>query len=170
MDIRIELIRGDITKLAVDAIVNAANSSLLGGGGVDGAIHRAAGPELLEECRTLHGCPTGDARITKGYRLPAKYVIHAVGPRWRGGLHDEVRLLASAYHRSLEVALENDLKTIAFPNISTGIYGFPKEKAAEVAIREVKDFLDKHSMIEKIIFVTFDEENYQLYRRKTGLT
>ena len=170
MDIRIELIRGDITKLAVDAIVNAANSSLLGGGGVDGAIHRAAGPELLEECRTLHGCPTGDARITKGYRLPAKYVIHAVGPRWRGGLHDEVRLLASAYHRSLEVALENDLKTIAFPNISTGIYGFPKEKAAEVAIREVKDFLDKHSMIEKIIFVTFDEENYQLYRRKIGLT
>ncbi len=167
---RIELIQGDITKLQVDAIVNAANSSLLGGGGVDGAIHRAAGPGLLEECRTLNGCPTGDARITKGYLLPAKYVIHAVGPRWKGGGRGEAELLASAYRRSLEVAAENHVRTIAFPNISTGIYGFPKEPAAEIAIREVKRFLEKHPEIEKVIFVTFDRENYELYRRKLNVS
>ncbi len=165
---RIELIQGDITKLRVDAIVNAANSTLLGGGGVDGAIHRAAGPGLLEECRTLNGCPTGDAKITRGYNLPARYVIHAVGPRWKGGDKGEAELLARAYRRSLEVALEHGLKTIAFPNISTGIYGFPKEKAADIAIREVKTFLEQHPGIEKIIFVTFDRENYELYRRKLG--
>ncbi len=163
---RIDLIQGDITKLEVDAIVNAANSSLLGGGGVDGAIHRAAGPQLLEECRTLNGCPTGDAKITKGYRLPAKYVIHAVGPRYRDGKHGEAELLASAYRRSLEVALENGVKSIAFPNISTGIYGYPKEEAAEIAIREVKDFLAKHPEIEKVIFVTFDRDNYRIYQEK----
>ncbi|MCD6200868.1 MAG: O-acetyl-ADP-ribose deacetylase [Bacteroidales bacterium] len=165
-----ELIQGDITTLRVDAIVNAANSSLLGGGGVDGAIHRVAGPELLEECRTLNGCPTGEARITKGYRLPAKYVIHAVGPRWKGGDRGEPELLASAYRRSLEVAAENNVRTIAFPNISTGIYGFPKEPAAEIAIREVRRFLKQHPDIEKVIFVTFDRENYQLYRRKLSVS
>ena len=165
---RIELIQGDITKLAVDAIVNAANSSLLGGGGVDGAIHRAAGPQLLEECRTLNGCSTGDAKITRGYRLPAKYVIHAVGPRYRDGRHGEAELLASAYRRSLEIALEHGVKSIAFPNISTGIYGYPKEEAAEIAIREVTSFLEKHPEIEKVIFVTFDTENYRIYREKLG--
>ena len=163
---RIELIRGDITKQEVDAIVNAANSSLLGGGGVDGAIHRAAGPQLLEECRTLNGCPAGDARITKGYRLPARYVIHAVGPRYRDGKHGEPELLASAYRRALEVALENGVKSIAFPNISTGIYGYPKEEAAEIAIREVKEFLAKHPEIEKVVFVAFDPENYRIYKEK----
>ncbi len=165
---RIELVRGDITQLAVDAIVNAANTSLLGGGGVDGAIHRAAGPELLEECRTLNGCPTGDAKITKGYLLPAKYVIHAVGPRWRDGRHGEAELLASAYRRALEVALEHGVKTLAFPNISTGIYGYPKEEAADIAIGVVKEFLRQHPEIEKVIFVTFDKENYEIYRRKLG--
>ncbi len=165
---RIDLIQGDITRLAVDAIVNAANSSLLGGGGVDGAIHRAAGPQLLEECRTLNGCPTGDAKITRGYRLPAKHVIHAVGPRYRDGRHGEAELLASAYRRSLEIALEHGVKSIAFPNISTGIYGYPKEEAAEIAIREVKNFLEKHPEIEKVIFVTFDTENYRIYREKLG--
>ena len=163
---RIELIQGDITKLAVDAIVNAANTSLLGGGGVDGAIHRAAGPQLLEECRTLNGCPTGDAKITRGYQLPVKYVIHAVGPRWRDGRHGEAELLASAYRRSLEIAAKHGVKSIAFPNISTGIYGFPKEEAAEIAIRTVKKFLEDHPEIEKVIFVTFDAENYGIYRKK----
>ncbi len=163
---RIELIQGDITQLKVDAIVNAANSSLLGGGGVDGAIHRAAGPELLEECRTLNGCPTGEAKITGGYHLPARYVIHAVGPRWKGGDRGEADLLASAYRRSLEIAVENEIKSIAFPNISTGIYGFPKEQAADIAIREVKKFLTQHPEIEKVIFATFDRENYELYKEK----
>ncbi len=167
---RIELIQGDITKLEVDAIVNAANTSLLGGGGVDGAIHRAAGPRLLEECRTLNGCPTGDAKITRGYLLPARYVIHAVGPRWRDGRHGEPGLLASAYRRSLEIALRHGVKTIAFPNISTGIYGFPKEEAAEIAISTVKEFLDEHPEIKKVIFVTFDADNYRIYREKLGMT
>lgn len=160
----IQLIRGDITTLNVDAIVNAANTTLLGGGGVDGAIHRAAGPELLAECRTLHGCNTGDAKITKGYNLPAKFVIHTVGPIWDDGLHDEPQLLVSCYKRSLEVAAENGVKSIAFPNISTGVYHFPKKKAAFIAIETVSDFIRKNHQIEEVIFCTFDEENYNLYR------
>jgi O-acetyl-ADP-ribose deacetylase (regulator of RNase III) len=160
---RIELFKGDITKLKVDAIVNAANKTLLGGGGVDGAIHRAAGPELLTECRTLNGCETGDAKITKGYKLPAKFVIHTVGPVWHGGKSGEPEKLGSCYTRSLEVAIENGLKTIAFPNISTGVYGYPKKEAAEIAISEVRRFLGKEPFIEKVIFCVFDDENYEIY-------
>ncbi len=163
---RIELVRGDITKMEVDAIVNAANNSLLGGGGVDGAIHRAAGPELLEYNRKLGGCATGDAKITPGFRLPAKYIIHTVGPVWRGGKRDEDRLLESAYRRSMEVAVENGVRTIAFPNISTGVYGFPKERAADIAIRTVKEFLANHPEIEKVYFVAYDLQNYEIYSRK----
>ena len=163
MENRIEVVRGDITKLPVDAIVNAAHTKLLGGGGVDGAIHRAAGPQLLEECRTLNGCETGSARITKGYNLPAKYVIHAVGPVWRGGHRNEKALLASCYSTSLKLAAEHQCKTIAFPNISTGIYGFPKNLAAQIAVEEVNRFLNHNSMPGKVIFCCFDEENYKLY-------
>jgi O-acetyl-ADP-ribose deacetylase (regulator of RNase III) len=166
MAVRIELIQGDITKLAVDAIVNAANRSLLGGGGVDGAIHRAAGPGLLEECRTLNGCGTGEARITEAYRLPARHVIHTVGPVWRGGNSDEEKLLRNCYMNSLSLAHEYGLKTIAFPNISTGVYHFPKEMAAEIAIHSVKEFLQNHELPEKVIFVCFDEENYRIYAEK----
>lgn len=162
----LEVIKGDITKLKVDAIVNAANTSLLGGGGVDGAIHRTAGPELLAECRTLNGCPTGEAKITKGYNLPASFVIHTVGPVWNNGHRNEETLLASCYQKSLEIAKNYHLKTIAFPNISTGIYRFPKEKAAEIAISEVSKFLRKASSLQKVIFVCFDDENYELYSRK----
>jgi len=165
----IELIKGDITKLQVDAIVNAANTSLLGGGGVDGAIHRAAGPELLEECQTLKGCATGEAKLTKGYRLPAKFVIHTVGPVWRDGTNNEERLLASCYRRSMEIAISQKLKSIVFPNISTGVYHFPKLKAAEIAIEEVKKILDSDNQIERVIFVAFDDENYQIYRTKLNL-
>jgi len=163
---KIEVIKGDITKLYIDAIVNAANSSLLGGGGVDGAIHRAAGPGLLEACRKLKGCPTGEAKITKGFNLPCKYVIHTVGPIWRGGSNNEEKTLASCYHRSLQVALDNSLKTIAFPSISTGAYRFPKMLAASIAIDTVKSFLETHNQIEKVIFVTFDEETFNLYQNK----
>ena len=163
MDKRIEVMQGDITQLTVDAIVNAANKSLLGGGGVDGAIHRAAGPQLLEECRTLNGCETGQAKITKGYNLPAKHVIHTVGPVWRGGGNNEEELLANAYKNSLRVAVEKGIKTIAFPNISTGIFGFPKEKAAAIAIKTANEFIVDHTEIEKVIFVCFDRENYEIY-------
>ena len=159
-----ELIQGDITKLEVDAIVNAANTSLLGGGGVDGAIHRAAGKELLAECRTLGGCATGDAKITKGYNLPAGFVIHTVGPVWNGGKSGEPEKLASCYRRSLELAVQNRIRTIAFPNISTGVYGYPKNEAATLAISTVKEFLEKHSEIQQVIFCAFDEENYRIYK------
>jgi O-acetyl-ADP-ribose deacetylase len=155
---RIEVVEADITKLNVDAIVNAANQSLLGGGGVDGAIHRAAGPELLEECRTLGGCPTGKAKITKGYRLPAKFVIHAVGPRYRDGRHGEAELLASCYTESLKLAVANGATSIAFPAISCGIYGYPIAEAARIAVRTVKEFLAKDQSIERVVMACFGKE------------
>jgi len=165
---RIELLNADITKLQVDAIVNAANSSLLGGGGVDGAIHRAGGRAILDECIKIRdrqgGCKVGDAVITTGGNLPAKYVIHTVGPVWNRSNSGADHLLASAYENSLKLALENHIKTIAFPNISTGIYHFPKDKAADIAIQTVSDFLSTHKQIEKVLFVCFDEENYTIYK------
>ncbi|GAB3936255.1 O-acetyl-ADP-ribose deacetylase [Larkinella terrae] len=163
----LSVIQGDITKLSVDAIVNAANTSLLGGGGVDGAIHRAAGPELLAECRTLHGCQTGDAKLTGGYRLPARFVIHTVGPVWHGGKNREPELLASCYRRVLEIATQHNLNSIAFPNISTGIYGFPKELACTIALETVRTFSSQQkTSVSEIIFACFDEENYRLYQQK----
>ena len=161
----IEIIQSDITQLDVDAIVNAAKSTLRGGGGVDGAIHRAAGPRLLDECISLGGCPTGEARITNGYNLKARHVIHTVGPVWYGGYRNESDLLASCYQRSLSLAIENNCTTIAFPNISTGIYGFPKELAAEIAIREVRIFLNSNKSIGRVLFCCFDSENYLIYKR-----
>lgn len=162
---KIELYQGDITKLKVDAIVNAANKTLLGGGGVDGAIHRAAGKNLLEECRTLNGCETGDAKITKGYNLPAKFVIHTVGPVYNNGNNNEANKLASCYKKSLEIAIRNKVSTIAFPNISTGVYGYPKLDAAKIAIKTVDSFLYGSAEIEKIIFCVFDNENYKIYKK-----
>ena len=164
---QIELVRGDITKLEVDAVVNAANSSLMGGGGVDGAIHQAAGPKLMEECLKIRerqdGCPPGEAVITSGGNLKAKFVIHAVGPIWHGGNEGGHELLASAYRNSLVLAESNSVERIAFPNISTGIYGFPKVPAAEIAIRQVKEFLKKSANIGTVIFCCFDEENFDIY-------
>ncbi|MFN8357615.1 MAG: O-acetyl-ADP-ribose deacetylase [Spirosomataceae bacterium] len=166
---KLAVIQVDITRLSVDAIVNAANSSLLGGGGVDGAIHRAAGPELLEECVRIRnrqgGCPTGQAVITKAGQLLARYVIHTVGPVWNGGTHQEAQLLASCYENSLKLALEHGLKTVAFPNISTGIYGYPKAAAAEIAVKAVAAFLVQHPDIEQVTFCCFDDENFQLYQQ-----
>lgn len=165
----IELIQGDITKIQVDAIVNAANTSLLGGGGVDGAIHRAGGPEILEECKKIRsrqgGCSVGAAVITTAGNLLAKYVIHTVGPVWNGGKSKEEELLASAYRSSLQLATEHGVHTIAFPNISTGIYRFPKQRAAEIAMATVREFLGANSGIEKVIFVCFDAENLEIYKK-----
>jgi O-acetyl-ADP-ribose deacetylase (regulator of RNase III) len=160
----IVVVEGDITEQNADAIVNAANTSLLGGGGVDGAIHRAAGPELLAECRTLHGCPTGDAKLTRGYRLPARWVIHTVGPVWRGGHDFEDELLANCYRRSLDLAAQNGARSVAFPAISTGIYGFPLERATRIAVREVRAFLETNTTLEKVIFVCFDSRTRKCYQ------
>ena len=160
---RISVIEGDITKLDVDAIVNAANNSLLGGGGVDGAIHRAAGPKLLDECITLNGCETGDAKITNGYNLPARHVIHTVGPIWRGGNNGEPEKLANCYRKSMEVAVANGVQTIAFPAISTGVYGYPKKEAAQIAINQVLTCLDRMPEIKNVTFVLFGLENYDIY-------
>ena len=162
--IKLKSIQVDITKLEVDAIVNAANTTLLGGVGVDGAIHRSAGPELLAECRTLNGCKTGDAKITKGYKLPAKFVIHTVGPVWHGGNSQEDELLASCYKRSIELAIQHKLKSIAFPCISTGVYRFPKERAAKIAVAVVKKFLESHPELIEVLFVCFSDEDYHLYQ------
>ena len=160
---RLLTVLGDITKQSVDAIVNAANCSLLGGGGVDGAIHRAAGPELLAECRTLHGCETGKAKITKGYRLPAKHVIHTPGPVWHGGNKGEPELLASCYRSCLELASENGCKTVDFPSISTGVYHFPLDKAAAIASKTIKEYLEAHPEIERVRMVCFDERTKAAY-------
>ncbi|WP_135606830.1 O-acetyl-ADP-ribose deacetylase [Methanococcoides sp. NM1] len=162
---RIVVTKGDIVELDVDAIVNAANNSLLGGGGVDGAIHAAAGPQLLEECRSLKGCPTGEAKITSGYLLPAKWVIHTVGPIWRGGTSGEDEMLARCYRNSLKLAERNGVRTIAFPSISTGAYGFPVDRASRIAITEIAGFLGKDSSIEKVLIVCFNERTFDSYSR-----
>ena len=164
---QINIVRGDITTFDVDAIVNAANTTLLGGGGVDGAIHRAAGPELLAECRTLGGCEPGEAKITSGYRLSARFVIHTVGPIWRGGKHDEARILANCYRNSLQLALENEIKTVAFPAISCGAYGYPIQEAAHIALTTTREFLASAENIHKVIFVLWSDDVYDAYRKMT---
>ncbi len=172
MNSRIEILKGDITKIKVDAIVNAANSSLMGGGGVDGAIHRAGGPAILEECRKIvakqGGCKTGEAVITNAGKLPAKFVIHTVGPVWNGGKNNEEIKLAECYKNSLRLASDNDCKTVAFPNISTGIYGFPKDLAAKISVKTVSEFLSNNNKIDKVIFVCFDSENFDLLKNQFG--
>lgn len=167
-DSRIEILRGDITKVGVDAIVNAANTTLLGGGGVDGAIHRAAGPELIAECRTLSGCRPGEAKRTRGYRLPARFVIHTVGPVWHGGKQDEPLILANCYSNSLKLAVENEIKTIAFPAISCGAYGYPFEQAAQIALKTTHEFLSTSNDIGRVIFVLWDQDLYETYRKMTN--
>ena len=162
---KIEILRGDITKLEVEAIVNAANTTLLGGGGVDGAIHCAAGPELLADCRRLAGCEPGQAKITRGYHLPARFVIHTVGPVWHGGQQDEAETLADCYRNSLELAVKNQIRTIAFPAISCGAYCYPVEQAAHIAVATTRDFLATSEEIQKVIFVVWSEDVYQAYRK-----
>lgn len=162
IDQKIVILKDDITRQATDAIVNAANEAMLGGGGVDGAIHRAAGPELLEECKTVGGCPTGEARLTKGYKLTAKYIIHTVGPIWKGGNQQEESLLASCYRNSLQLALKENLKSISFPSISTGVYGFPFDKACRIALREIRLFLDQHPSMEKVQLVCFSDQDKEI--------
>jgi O-acetyl-ADP-ribose deacetylase len=166
---KIEIVLGDITRQETDAIVNAANKTLLGGGGVDGAIHRAAGRQLYEECKTLNGCETGEAKITKGYNLKAKYVIHTAGPVWNGGKYNEEEKLKNCYEDSLRLAVENNIKTISFPAISTGVYRFPAEKAVEIAVKTVINFLEINPSIEKVVFVCFDTDMYNFYVRETGM-
>ena len=164
-DNKIEIFRGDITKLEIDAVVNAANTTLLGGGGVDGAIHRAAGPELLAECRTLGGCRPGEAKITRGYRLPARFVIHTVGPVWRDGKNGEPETLANCYRNSLQVALDNRIKTIAFPSISCGAYGYPVEEATRIALETTREFLAASDEVQKVIFVLWSDDIHDAYER-----
>jgi len=168
VDVRIKLKKGDITKERTTAIVNAANTSLLGGGGVDGAIHRAAGSQLLEECKTLGGCKTGETKITKGYNLPAKYVIHTVGPVWRDGTKNEDNLLASCYRNSLKLALKKNISSIAFPSISTGVYRFPVERASKIALSETEKFLKTNKAIKEVIFVCFDDKMLDTYQKLIG--
>lgn len=162
---KIEIIQGDITELDTDAIVNAANTSLLGGGGVDGAIHRKAGQQLLEECKTLNGCKTGEAKITKGYNLPSKFVIHTPGPIWQGGNNYEEQLLKNSYNNSLRLVIKNNLKSVAFPSISTGIYGFPIEKASKIALKETLSFLENNRTIERVVFVCFNNRDFEIYKK-----
>jgi len=165
MPTEIRIVKGDITTLEVDAIVNAANTTLLGGGGVDGAIHHAAGPELLEECQRLRGCPTGEARITSGYRLPARWIIHTVGPVWKGGARNEAVLLASCYANSLRLAAERNLRSIAFPAISTGAYAYPLQEATEIAVREVRRFTKESEALEDVVFCCYSGEHFAIYKR-----